>query len=63
MAIVKEATKMLPLTPKPIISLKEARKLLGIKESQKLTNDDLKKLILDYEFLARQAVKEYLVRK
>jgi len=51
------------VSPKPIISLKEARKLLGYKASQKLSDEELQKLIHDYEFLARQSIREYLVRK
>ena len=51
------------LIPKrPIISTKEARKLIG-KEASDLTDVEIKSLVNDYEILARQAIREYLVRK
>ena len=45
---------------KPIISLKEARKILG-KEAQKITDEELEKLIDDLDFIARYAIKEFKV--
>lgn len=45
-----------------IISVKEARKLLGA-EAAAMTDTEIKVLIRDYEILARQAIREYLVRK
>jgi len=45
-----------------MISVKEARKLLGRVDSE-LSDDELKKIIADYEILARYAIREYLVRK
>ncbi len=47
--------------PKQIISIKEARKLLG--DSSELSDEDVKVMIRDYEILARQAIREYMVRK
>ena len=47
---------------KPIISTKEARKLIG-KGASSLSDLEIKSMIKDYELLARQAIREYLVRK
>jgi hypothetical protein len=45
-----------------IISIKEARKLLGV-SSRTMTNSEIRALIKDYELLARHAIRDYLVRK
>lgn len=42
---------------KPIISVKEARKLLG-RESRKLTDEEVAKLISDLRLLAQEAIKK-----
>lgn len=47
---------------KPIITVKQARKLWG-SESKNYTDEQIRKLLFDYETLARQAVREYLARK
>jgi len=44
---------------KDIISVKEARKLLG-KESGKLSDDEVTTIINDLDWLARMAIKDYL---
>ncbi len=56
------ATQSSLIPKRPIISTKEARKLLG-KEAHSLTDLEIKTMINNYELLARQAIKEYLVRK
>lgn len=40
-----------------IISLKEARKILGKEMSGKLSDDELEKLINDLSFLAKESLK------
>jgi phage gp16-like protein len=40
-----------------IISLKEARKLLGKDQSEKLSDEQLEKLIEDLDFLAKAALQ------
>ena len=45
-----------------IISVKEARKLLGA-SAKNLTNEEIKIIIIDYELLARYAIRDHLVRK
>ena len=45
-----------------LISVKESRKLLGIR-AKDLTNKEVKQLIIDSELLARFAVRQNLVRK
>lgn len=42
---------------KPIISIKEARKLLG-KDGQKLSAEEVAKLIDDLDFIAQHAIKK-----
>jgi hypothetical protein len=42
----------------PIISIKEARKLLGI-DAQSLSDDEVEKLIVDLDFIARNAIKQF----
>ncbi len=49
------------ISSKPIITIKEARKLLG-KDSKDLSDSEIKTMINDYELLIRQAIKKYLVR-
>ena len=44
--------------PKPIITVKEARKILG-KDSKKLTDEEIAKLIYDLDFLARYAIRNF----
>lgn len=41
---------------KMIISLKEARKILGKEQSEKLLDEELEKLIDDLDFLAKAAL-------
>lgn len=41
-----------------IISIKEARKLLG-KTAEKLSDSEVEKLILDLDFIARNAIKQF----
>jgi hypothetical protein len=51
-----------PLTIEtPIMSVKEARKLWGI-GARAHSDEEVAALIRDYEILARQAVRAYLVR-
>lgn len=45
-----------------LISVKEARKLLGV-HSKGLTNEEIQRLVIDAEHLARFAIQQYLVRK
>jgi len=45
-----------------LISVKEARKLLG-KQSEVLTKEEIETLIINGEQLARFTMHEYLVRK
>lgn len=60
---MRKATGDLRLQPvKPIISVKEARKLMG-KSGEKMSTDEVKQMISDYEALARYAIREYLVLK
>ncbi|MEK7059839.1 MAG: hypothetical protein AAB971_03725 [Patescibacteria group bacterium] len=49
-------------TAKPLITVKEARKLLGV-SAKNLTNEEIKTMVRDYTSLARYAVRDYLVRK
>jgi hypothetical protein len=48
-------------TRKPIITVREARKLLG-KRSVCLTNEEVSSIVNDYEQLARLAIRLYSVR-
>jgi hypothetical protein len=50
------------ISAKPLITVKEARKLLGA-SAKNLTNEEIKVMIRDYTSLARYAVRDYLVRK
>lgn len=43
---------------KPIISVKEARKILGSK-SRNMSDKDVQKLIDDLDFIARYAIKNF----
>jgi len=43
---------------KPVMSVKEARKLLG-KDATSLSDEEIEKLISDLEFIARQAIRSY----
>lgn len=43
---------------KPIISVKEARKILG-KEAEKMTDNEILKLIDDLDFLASYTIKKF----
>jgi hypothetical protein len=45
-----------------VITIKEARKLLGSK-AKSMTNGEIKQMITDYESLARHAIRDYMVRK
>lgn len=47
---------------KTLISIKEARKLLG-KVAENLTNEEINALILHLEQIARLGVHDYMVRK
>jgi hypothetical protein len=49
-------------SPKLIISVKEARKLLG-GTGKDLSNSDIEAMVRDYSSLARYAIRDYLVRK
>lgn len=46
----------------PIISIKEARKLLGVR-AKNLTNDELERLINDSETLVRALIRNFLSSK
>ncbi len=52
----------LSLPNKQIISVKEARKLLGVNYKD-TPDDDIRILINDCEQLARLTIRQYLVRK
>jgi len=41
-----------------ILSVKEARKILG-KDAQKLSDEEVAKLIDDLDFLAKHAIKQF----
>lgn len=43
---------------KPLITVKEARKLLG-KDAKTLSDDEVEKLINDLGFIARYAIKNF----
>lgn len=43
---------------KPIISVKEARKLLG-KDAKELNDQEIEKLISDLQFLARYTINQF----
>lgn len=43
-----------------IISVNEARKLLG-ETAEKLSDDEIEKLVLDIDFIARNAIKQFKV--
>lgn len=43
---------------RPIISVKEARKILG-KEAKNMTDQEVAKLIDDLDFLAKYAIQQY----
>lgn len=47
---------------KPIMTVKEARKLLG-KDDLNLTDEEVAKLVDDIDFLARMAIDSYLKSK
>lgn len=53
---------MQALDVKPLITAKEARKILGI-AAENLTNEELEALISNLEQIARTSVRDYLVRK
>ena len=53
---------MTPLATKPIISIKEARKILGPLANE-LTNEELALFIAQLEQIARLGVRDYMVRK
>ena len=42
----------------PIISVKEARKILG-KEAEKISDKDLLKLIGDLDYIAKHLIRQY----
>ena len=42
----------------PIITVKEARKILG-KAAQKLTDDEIERLVDDLDVIARYAIKNF----
>lgn len=46
------------MTDGPIITIQEARKILG-KDAQKLTDQEVEKLIDDLNFIARYAIKHF----
>lgn len=46
------------LMGKMIISIKEARKILG-KTAEKLSDNEVEKLILDLDFVARNAIEQF----
>jgi len=46
-----------------IISVKEARKLLGKTESDKLTDDEVEELINQLDFISHLAIKDYLKKR
>ena len=46
---------------RPLISVKEARKLLG-KVADGLTNEEIKVLVTQLEQIARLGVRDYMVR-
>lgn len=50
------------LGKRPIISVKEARKLLGSNQ-RNYSDSDIKLLVNDCEQLARLSIRQYLVRK
>jgi hypothetical protein len=50
------------LVGSPLISVKEARKLLGA-SAKTLTNEEVKMMVRDYTPLVRYVVRNYLVRK
>ena len=47
---------------KPIISVKEARKILG-KEAQMMTDEEVEKIISDLSFIARHAIRDFNEQK
>jgi hypothetical protein len=52
----KEVTAM--HDAKPIITIKEARKLLG-KDAQTMSDEAVEQLISDLDFIARYAIKQF----
>lgn len=42
----------------PIITVKEARKIMG-KEAEKYTDDEIAKMVEDLDFIARLAIKDF----
>lgn len=46
---------------KPLITVKEARKILG-KVAESLTNEEIKALVTQLEQIARLGVRDYMVR-
>lgn len=56
------AAQFVPKNKKPIITVKEARKLLGV-SAKSLTNEEIKQMLIEYESLARYVIRDYLVRK
>lgn len=46
-----------------IITVKEARKLLGKAESDKLNDDEVEELITQLDFMAHLAIKDYLKKR
>lgn len=53
---------MQALDIKPLITAKEARKILG-SAAENLTNEELEALVSNLEQIARTSVRDYLVRK
>lgn len=49
-------------TPKPLISIKEARKLLGL-SAKDITDEELLELLLQQEQIIRLLFKKYRVHK
>jgi len=49
-------------SPKPIITVKEARKLLP-KQYTSLTNEEILEMLKEYEQIVRLVLREHLVRK
>lgn len=47
---------------KPIISIKEARKLLG-KNNKDLSDEEIAKLVEDLDFLAKHAIEQFKEKK
>lgn len=46
---------------KPIISVKEARKLLGSKY-QSISDSEVEQMVMDIEKMSRAVIRDYLIR-